>query len=206
MEKNYSSVGQNKQNLLPFMSQYISSSLSFDHFYQLGTQNYTLAAMISSMCGVPFNDQVYSKGHFGYQNFLNDLVCYPEILRQNGYTTVFIKGADADFARSGLFFERHGFQSVLGKDQLLEMGYNFNENEGTFDGFNDAMLYKIAQEKLTELSSQKEPFLFSFLTLDTHHPDPFLEPFCKKEKDDFCLCCFGCSCCNCNSYHCRRCI
>ncbi len=185
MEKNYTSVGQNKQNFIPNISEYMSSSLSFNNFYPLHTQNYTLAAMISSMCAVSFNDRVYTKGHFGYKNFLNDLICYPEILKRNGYTTVFIKGADADFARSGLFFERHGFQTVLGKDQLLELGYNFQGNEGTFDGFNDHMLYQIAKEKLTELSLSKEPFMFSFLTLDTHHPDPFLEPFCEKKTGNF---------------------
>lgn len=185
MEKNYDSIGKNQQNFIPSISRYISSSTSFNNFYQLSGQTYTLAAMIASMCAVPYNENVFIGGHSGYKNFLNNLVCYPEILRRHGYTTVFLKGADIDFVRTGLFMKKHGFQTVLGKNQLIDLGYTFSENEGTFGGFNDQILYNVAKEKITELSAQNQPFLFSFLTLDTHEPDSFLEPFCAKKTNGF---------------------
>ena len=188
-EENYAT--DLETNIIPNISRLAQNNLSFEGFHQIVYQDYTIAAMIESMCAVPYRGSKL-KGYEGYQNFLTSLVCYPEILQKNGYETVFIKGADIDFARTGLFMRAHGFDVAMGASELNEKyAYPLKENKGGFGGYNDATLYKMVKEELLRLSENSKPFFLSFLTLDTHAPDYFLSPVCKDNalgKKDIVLC------------------
>jgi len=188
-EENYAT--DLETNIIPNISRLSQNNLSFEGFHQIAYQDYTIAAMIESMCAVPYRGSKL-KGYEGYQNFLTSLVCYPEILQQNGYETVFIKGADINFARTGLFMRAHGFGEVMGAAELnKKYAYPLKENKGGFGGYNDATLYKMVKEELSRLGQNSKPFFLSFLTLDTHAPDYFLSPACKgnaSDKKDIELC------------------
>ena len=182
MEENYASVAN--ENLISNMYARMKTEVSFKGFYQLQNQDYTMAAMVGSLCGVPLRKSIL-KGHLRYQNFLEGMVCLPEILSQNGYKTVFMKGADIDFSRAGLFMKTHGFDEVMGKSEIqAHFGLELKEHTGAFGGFDDSTLYEVVKKKINELSSSDKPFFLSFLTLDTHTPDYFLSPVCKSEHGD----------------------
>ncbi len=182
MEENYASI--NHENLIPNMYAKMKTEVSFEGFYQLQNQDYTMAAMVGSMCGVPLRKSILN-GHLGYQNFLEGLVCLPDILSKNGYKTVFMKGADIDFSRAGLFMRTHGFDEVMGKSEIQDkFGIEIKEHEGAFGGFDDSTLYEVVKQEISELSSADKPFFLSFLTLDTHTPDYFLSPVCKSKDGD----------------------
>ncbi len=182
MEANY--AYDTDKNLIADIYAKMQTELSFDGFYQLKHQDYTMAAMVGSLCGVPLKKSIL-KGHIGYQNFLAGLVCLPQILQQNGYKTVFMKGADIDFSRTRLFMETHGFEDVMGKAELAKkFGFDLKENEGAFGGYRDSTLYETVKKELAELSTQKKPFFLSFLTLDMHTPDYFLSPVCTPKTND----------------------
>ena len=180
-----------KTNLISHLSDLSEKNLSFEGFYQLPYQDYTLAAMVESMCATPYKGSKL-KGYVGHQNFLTSLVCYPEILRQNGYETVFMKGADINFARTGLFMKTHGFKKAMGANELnRNFSYPLKDHTGGFSGYHDAALYRMVKEELTKLSEQPKPFLLSFITLDTHAPDYFLSPQCEgrsSNKEDIIRC------------------
>lgn len=180
-----------KTNLIKGISSLMQKNLSFEGFHQLAYQDYTLAAMVESMCAVPYRGSKL-KGYEGYQNFLSSLVCYGEILQKNGYETVFMKGADINFARTGLFMKSHGFNEAMGAEELNEkFSYTLKDHTGGFSGYHDAALYKMVKEELLELSRKDKPFLLSFITLDTHAPDYFLSPGCQGEalkKEDIVRC------------------
>ena len=188
-EENYAT--NLETNLIKNISAMQKENLSFEGFSQIRYQDYTMAAMVQSMCGVPYRGSTL-KGYEGYRHFLDSLVCYPQILRQNGYETVFIKGADIDFARTGLFMKTHGFDEVMGALELnKKFEYPLAENKGGFGGYYDAALYKMIKDELNVLSSREKPFLLSFITLDTHAPDYFLSPGCTRKKslkEDVVLC------------------
>jgi len=187
IEENYATSPYLNENLIPNIFAHMKTGLSFDGFHQIKRQDYTVAAMVQSMCAVPYKNSIL-KGSVGYQNFLENLDCYPEILAQNGYNTVFMKGANINFARTGLFLRSHGFQTVMGKEELEEkFPYPFKENAGTFSGYRDSSFYEMVKLELSELSRSKEPFALFFITLDTHTPDYYLDPNCsgtpKKQED-----------------------
>lgn len=188
-EENYAT--DLKTNLIENVAAMQKKNLSFEGFHQIQYQDYTIAAMVQSMCGVPYRGSTL-KGYEGYRNFLASLVCYPQILEQNGYETVFMKGADLNFARTGLFMKTHGFNEAMGAWELSEkFKYPLEENKGGFGGYRDAALYKMIKDELNILSRQEKPFFLSFITLDTHAPDYFLSPECapkKSLKEDSVLC------------------
>lgn len=188
-EENYAT--DLKTNLIPNIYALSQKNLSFEGFYQIRYQDYTVAAMIESMCAIPYKRSKL-KGYEGFQNFLASLVCYPEILQKNGYETVFMKGADINFARTGLFMRAHGFNEAMGSAELeKKFGLPLKNNKGGFGGYNDAALYEMVKKEIFELSQNTKPFFLSFITLDTHAPDYFLSPNCqgnKKNKEDIVRC------------------
>ncbi len=184
MEKDYANPKLAGENLLPNLSRLAAENISFDGYHQLQNQDYTIAGMLTSLCSVPFR-LIKNKNYTTYNNFMPGLVCYPEILKKNGYKTYFMKGATLDFTRTGMFFNNHGFDDVKGHDELKKRyGLEHQKYQGTSWGLNDRTLYELAKQRLKKISRQPEPFLFSMLTLDTHGPDIYLDKQCAKLYND----------------------
>ena len=134
-EENYATSAN--ENLIKHTYARMKSNLSFEGYYPLKYQDYTIAAMVESMCAVPYKKSVL-KGYDAYQNFLSSLKCYPEILQKDGYETVFMKGADIEFARTGLFMETHGFNEVMGAAEINRaFDMPLKDNKGGFGGYHD---------------------------------------------------------------------
>ena len=181
-EENYAT--DLNENLIKNIYTLSKQNLSFEGFHQIPHQDYTIAAMIQSMCATPYKGSKL-KGYEGHQNFLASLVCYPQILQQNSYETVFIKGANINFSRTGLFMKTHGFNKAMGANELnKKFNYPLKDNTGGFEGYHDAALYQMIKEELINLSQKQKPFLLSFITLDTHAPDYFLSPGCQGNSSD----------------------
>ena len=184
MEKDYANPKLAGENLLPNLSRLAAENISFDGYHQLQNQDYTIAGMLTSLCSIPFR-LIKNKNYTTYNNFMPGLVCYPEILKKNGYKTYFMKGATLDFTRTGMFFNNHGFDDVKGHDELKKRyGLEHQKYQGTSWGLNDRTLYELAKQRLKKISRQPEPFLFSMLTLDTHGPDIYLDQQCLKRFND----------------------
>ncbi len=182
MEEGYQKAGSENENLIPNISSYMQNHLSFDGFYQLKNQGFTIAAMVESLCAVPYQKSSFNR-RSGYQNFLPQIICMPEILKNNGYNTSFLQASNINFARTGLFLKTHGFSNVYGKDNLKQY-FLFKENKGAFNGFRDSILYKQAQTELQKLADHKEPFFFFFFSLDTRAPDFYLDASCQGQKEN----------------------
>lgn len=181
MEKNYADASLVGQNLLPNLSELAKQNISFDNFYQLHHQDYTLAGMLASYCAVPYKG-FRQEGYTAFNNFLPDLVCLPQILQQNGYDTYFMKGATLDFSRTGIFFSSHGVEDLVGEDELYQkFGLNAQNSKGSSWGVKDSLLYAIAKQRLTEIAKQNKPFLFSLLSLDNHGPNLYIDEQCLSK-------------------------
>lgn len=189
IEEDYTDSRLTGDNLLPELSH--MDAVSFKGFYQLPAQDYTIAALVESFCGVPY--KASSKNSVtDLQSFLSGLICFPQILKENGYQTYFMKGADLDFARTGLFLQEHGFTNMKGRDELQAV-YKIDGPafQGTSWGLNDRTLYQIAKRRLRAIAQKGEPFMFSLITLDTHEPDVYLDKQCEAffyDKRDVILC------------------
>lgn len=184
MEKDYANPKLAGENLLPNLSKLAAENISFDGYHQLQNQDYSIAGMTTYFCSVPFK-LASETNYTTYHNFMPGLLCYPEILKQHGYRTYFLKGTSLEFARTGMFLQTHGFEDVIGKTEIHKLyGVDWQQFQGTSWGLRDSVLYDLAKQRLTELAASGQPFLFSFLTLDTHGPDIYLDQQCLKRFND----------------------
>ncbi|MDY4885071.1 MAG: LTA synthase family protein [Alphaproteobacteria bacterium] len=180
LESEYENPTLVGKNLLPNLSRMADENIFFSNFHQLDGQDYTIAAMVASYCGVPYK-LFNNKDFTTFNNFLPRLTCYPQILEQNGYDTYFMKGAPLDFTQTGTFFSSHGFNDVVGTYELeSRFGLNLKQQQGNSWGFRDSALYALAKQRLPEIASKGKPFIFAMLTVDTHAPDFYIDKQCRQ--------------------------
>lgn len=182
MEQDYADSSLVGKNLIPHLSSYMQKELSFPNFYQMPSQDYTMAAIVSSMCGVPYR---IDKGVNPYlvKNFLPHLKCYPQILQRNGYENYMLKSTDLNFAGARRFYSLHGFKHLKDKNNI-QKEINLEQHQGTSWGYNDRTYYRLAKKELSKIAAKGKPFMFVMITLDTHGPDIYLDKQCEKRFND----------------------
>ena len=139
------------------------NKVSFNNFYQrLGT-SWTIAGIVSTQCGVPLNNFMYSKSNKFTEKvnqFMPNINCLGDILKKEGYKNIFMKSQDARFAGTKKFLNSHGY------DEILDKGFwdKNNKIESDFD------LFKYAKKKVLDLEKDEIPYNLSILSYDMHMP------------------------------------
>ena len=146
--------------------------------------DYSIASLVASQCGVPLR-LAKDRDIWATKYFLPNAVCFPEILKNNGYKNVLIKAADITFTKADVYAKSHGFDEALGVDEILPLLPNEDKKEymGTFGGVTDRVLFDFAKKKLEEFKDD-EPFMLGLFSLDTHTPVANLDKSCKVVFDD----------------------
>jgi phosphoglycerol transferase MdoB-like AlkP superfamily enzyme len=183
--------GWPEKPIVPVIDGLTDRFTTFNNFYNSTTP--TVNAMISSQCGIDIEYEGYSIFSDGYNSdkttndhktktasyYKHRLSCMPDILKANGYTQVFMKGADIDFTNKRRFFEEHGYDEVLGRDELFDE----TKHQAALNswGLSDIDLFNEALTKLDELE-KKQPFNLTVLTVNSHVPG-FEDHRCPKYSD-----------------------
>ncbi len=142
---------------------------------------WTIAGLVASMCGVPLTTAQGDENSMGRMGrFLPEAVCLGDYLKQQGYTTHYLGGANGQFAGKGQFLASHGFDAVHDlswfKQQSIPRRHFSNW------GLHDDVLLDTAYERFLELSRAGQPFMLTTLTMDTHHPAGHLPVACKRTR------------------------
>lgn len=153
---------------------------SFAEYTQVPGTCFTMAAMVSTMCAIPLKAMSLggsNKSVEEIKDFLPHVQCLGDILKQHGYTNVFLGGAYARFGGKGKFLHSHGYDTVYGlenyTDELPADRYSW--------GVRDDSLLSKAKQQVAILAAQNKPYNLTILTLDTHHPNGFVSDFCKQQ-------------------------
>lgn len=157
--------------LVPNLSALEEHALSFTNIRELKGTGWTIAGMISSMCGIPLVTPNDGNSMSGMDKYLPGATCLGDLLDAAGYDLNYLGGARLDFAGKGIFYKTHGFDRVEGFDELNgvleDPGYKTNW------GLYDDTLYSLTAQRFDELSAREQPFGLAMLTLDTHHPNGY---------------------------------
>lgn len=189
METTYAStdVGGGKPvNYIPELTLLAQNNLNFSNDEDLGgaasypNTGWTMAGILASYSGVNYKIPVEGNSAGDYETFLPGLTTMGDILYDAGYRNYFMCGSDAEFAGRADFFNQHGYFHILDyytaiRDGIIPEGYK------EFWGMEDKYLYEYAKRALTEISASDEPFNFTMLTVDTHHPDGYICSLCGNE-------------------------
>ncbi|MBQ8945911.1 MAG: LTA synthase family protein [Lachnospiraceae bacterium] len=171
-------------NYIPNLTEIADENISFSNtdklggFYNCAHTGWTSAALFSTQSGVPFMTPVGGGGI--WENF-GALITIGDILADKGFKQEFICGSDAEFGGRRALFSTHGDAKIMDYPAAVDAGY-VDEDHYVWWGFEDFMLYDIAQQELEELASGDQPFNLTLLTVDTHDDGGYI---CELCTDDY---------------------
>lgn len=150
-----------------------NKNLSFEGYTNGYAQNWTQSALIASLSGVPYNYWSYlgetpSRVGESFTSFAPNLKMLPDILKEDGYHLMFLKGASIEFSGTKLLLSSHGFgENIYGLENLRNDYPLDLDNTITHWGYNDEQMFEIFKQKF--MQNFKEPFMSVIFTLDTHN-------------------------------------
>lgn len=173
-----------KEDLFPGLAPNLAAlerdSLHIRGIRQAPLTDWTIAGMVASQCGIPLATFKKDRNDFSdIDEFLPGATCLGEILKQAGYYSVFMGGADLQFAGKGRFYKEHGFDEAVGKHELEAASHQAIplSKWGVYDDY----LLESAYKRFKALADTKEPFALFLLTLDTHPPIGHKTPSCHDQ-------------------------
>ena len=175
---------------------------SVENFQQYNGGGWTMSGLVSTQCGIPLKGSGLTAGSSATNElgedtdtYLAGTTCLGDVLKDQGYTNVFLGGANSSFAAKDTFLKTHGYSEVKGLKDWRSAG----EPEESFRkdwGLSDERLLANAREELDRLHAASEqtgtPFNLSMLTLDTHEPVHVYD-YCDVDTENEVTSVFACS-------------
>ncbi len=163
-----------KRSTTPFFDQLKHQSFSTKDMIANGTR--TSEGLFSVFCSSqnPLGQSIPSSP---MQDF--NYSCLPSLLKELGWSSVFIQGTHRDTSKVGAFTRKIGFESDFGKEQIPPNRYTPNNW-----GLHDPDIYDFA---LSRMKVMKQPFLVAINTNSTHDsliPEEIIPQFGNKNTED----------------------
>jgi len=143
---------------------------SFARYNQAPGTEWTMAAMVSTQCGVPLEAVTLYDGNAQgekLEHFLPGEVCLGDVLNEWGYRNVFMGGASLAFAGKGQFLKDHHYAERYGREEWIAQGEKTEDMSGW--GLHDDDLFRHAKKEVDQLENSGGRFNLTLLTLDTHY-------------------------------------
>ncbi len=150
-----------KKQILPNFNQLSQKSLFYPNF--LGNSIQTERGLIASFCGII--PSVKKSIFYEFPN--NNFRCVPEVLKEQGYNTIFFQAyRDLSFGNKKTFLSKIGFETVDTVHKHLQKG---DKEKYWGWGLQDDIYYKRFFGYLKKSSeNDKRPFFVSLLTVSSH--------------------------------------
>lgn len=153
------------------------TGVGFPRLQQTPGSGWTIAGIVTSQCGIPLRPVIFEPNDMGASGaFLPNITCLGDILKDHGYTNVFMGGASLSFAGKEEFLHSHGYSETWGKEAWQAAGPFQMSWWGLYD---DDLMHQ-AKLRLDRLVAAGQPFNLTLLTLDTHAPDGLMSPYCAQ--------------------------
>ncbi len=159
--------------------------LVFEGVQQIDNTGWTMAGMIASQCGTPLMPAglLHDRQFTPLDKVVPGVDCLGDLLSAQGYRLSYLGGASTAFAGKGLFYEGHGFETVLGREELLPRLENpsYVNNWGLYD---DSM-YAFSLEELRRLNAEEGPWGLVNLSIAGHAPRGYPAQACIDRQGEF---------------------
>lgn len=133
--------------------------------------NWTMGGMVASQCGMVMTP-LADTGADGYRPGVH---CLGDVMHDAGYRLSYIGGADLQFSGKGRFYRTHGFDTVIGVDELKAKLGSFPRSDW---GAYDDTVFEQARREFARLDAAGGPFGLFVLTTATHPHSGYPSPGC----------------------------
>ena len=157
-----------------------SRGISFTNIEQLPGTGWTIGGLTASLCGLPLFTPSQGNSMSGMERFLPGATCIGDLLADRGWSLTYLSGSSVEFAGTGKLFSSHGFQHVIGLEQLRDQ---VPQDDPQGWGITDDELFGIAFRRFEESSRKDMPFGLFISTIDTHPPTGRESAPCRRSKE-----------------------
>jgi len=157
-----------------------SDSVKIGGAYPISGTDWTVGALVATTSGLPLKIPVDGNNYTSSKNFLSGAYTLGDILKNEGYSLELMVGSDANFGGRKNYYEKHGDYKIFDLNTAIIEG-KMDSSDSVWWGFDDSHLFEWAKEEISLLAKSKKPFSFSFLTVNTHFPDGYLESQAEKK-------------------------
>ena len=165
-------LNPDKPSITPNMDRIAKQSLYFDQFYANSHQ--TIRGEVAILCSV-FD---FSRGSpISSRHIELDTICLPEILKKQGYKTLWFHGNEKSFFAREQFLPKIGFDQIYDEAAIKEQYPNVAElGWGVAD-------VDMMESTFDVLSKQDGPFVAEIVSLSNHFPFNWDFPPVNNESD-----------------------
>ena len=193
METSYLSKdlgGAMEENLIPELYDLASENLCFSNtkekvggFYTTKGATWTIGSMVAQTAGIPLKTPTEDVNQYGAagEDFLPGVTTLTNILDEAGYNQTLMVGSDASFGGREAYFAQHGIDEICDIYTARADGI-IPGNYFVWWGMEDLHLFEYAKQKITALAENPEPFVFTMLTVDTHHVGGYQCVLCQESN------------------------
>lgn len=164
--------------LTPALAKLEREAITFHGIGQSPLSNWTIAGMVASQCGMPLATMPDTRSDVQRAKvFFPGTDCLGDLLKREGYLLDYIGGADLQFSGKGNFYRRHGFERVIGRDEL-RLIYGRDMPVHTWGAYDETVL-DAAKNRYQALLKSGKPFGLFLLTTTTHPMSGFPGAYCE---------------------------
>lgn len=165
------------ENLIPELYNLAAENVCFSDtkapvggFHTTSGATWTIGSMVAQTAGIPLKTPTEDVNKYGSSGeaFLPGVTTLTDILHEAGYNQALMVGSDVAFGGREVYYAQHHMDQIYDLYTARQEGI-VPSDYFVWWGMEDMYLFQYAQQKLTELSEQPEPFAFTMLTVDTHH-------------------------------------
>jgi len=150
-----------------------SEALTLSSIGQLYGTGYSVAGMVTSLCGIP---PVLPP----HEYILANTQCLGDILRDFGYVREFFVGGNKEFGGIRLFYERHGDFRLTGIEELRELGPPvFMDSAVVSEIADDEAVFSAALHRHAQIASIPQPLAMVVETSGPHGVPSYLSRSCS---------------------------
>lgn len=170
-------------NVIPELYQLANENINFSHNFDVGgwpvvtNSIWTIASIVSQTAGVPLSVPMKRNTYGKTSAFLPGITNLQDILKKNGYYQAVMFGSDGNYAGRDQYYYQHGADIVYDLFSAREDGI-IPEDYKVWWGMEDLHLYEYAKRVLPQIAAKDEPFMFTMLTVDTHHVNGYKCSLC----------------------------
>ena len=145
--------------------------------YSMPSTTWTMGGIFAATAGLPLQTDVGRNTMSTQSTFFPGITALGDILENAGYNQTFSCGSPVSFGGRELYLQEHGNYTFHDYEYaqangIIPRGYY------VWWGFEDARLFEMAKNDITNMASSGQPFNYTLLTVDTHFEDGYVCELC----------------------------